>query len=302
MYDFDKLCFEGCGVFGIIYIGALAYLQEQDLLDNISEYAGTSSGSIVAAMLALGYSPKEMYSVFEQLDWGNMYDYNFGIFNLFSGYGLYKGDKIHKFYKTLIKNKTNSENTTFKELYERTNKKLHLCAVNIRTQESIYFSSDTAPDMEIHLAIRLSTSFPFVFKSLKYKDDYYVDGGVMDNYPIEVFKDCERVLGLNLETNVNKIGKVNNIFDFTKNIISAMTKSQNILELHPYKKQTVCIYNEADDLLTSVMEIGKMKDNMPNYFKLGYDTIKLFFREHSESVHITNVESSPPPESPPEDH
>lgn len=284
MYYFDKLCFEGCGIFAIIYVGAITYLEKHDLLHQVHEFSGTSSGSIIATMLALEYTATEIFSLFNQLDWNKFYDYNIGFFNFFSDFGIYKGKKLHELYKSIIKNKTNSENTTFKQLFDMNGNKLYICAVNLSTQESIYFSVDTHPDMEIHLALRFSTSFPFIFKSLKYKDDYYVDGGVMDNYPMEVFEDSSCALGFNLETNVNKKEKINNIFGFAKNIISAMTKSQNHLELHPYRDKTISIYNDADSLLTSVLDIGDIKDKAENYFNLGYSTTKKFIENNPTNV------------------
>lgn len=293
MYEFDKLCFEGCGIFGIVYVGAIKYLEEQDLIKQVSHFSGTSSGAIISTMLNLGYKSNEIYSILKAIDWNKFYDYNIGFLNFFSGYGLYKGNKLHDLYKNIIKNKTNSPNTTFKELYEKTGKKLYMCAINVDKEESVYFSVDTHPFMEIHLALRLSTSFPFVFKSLKYNQEYYVDGGVMDNYPMEVFNDCSKALGFNLVTSSNKKSKIDGIICFTKSVISAMTKSQHNLELHPYKKQTICIYNDVDSLLTSVMDIGDMKDDFDNYYKLGYDTTKKAFNSSGPS----QIQ-----ESPQEDH
>lgn len=294
MNDIEKLCFEGCGIFGIVYVGAIKYLEEQDITQNVKQYAGTSSGAIIATMLALGYTSEEIYKVLKDINWNKFYDYNIGFFNFFSGYGIYKGDMLHNLYKTIIQNKTNSPNTTFQDLYYTTGKKLYICAVNLSKQGSVYFSVDTHPLMEIHMALRLSTSFPFVFKSLKYKGDYYVDGGVMDNYPMEIFDNCSKALGFNLVTKTSKELKIDGIVCFTKSLISAITEAQNILELHPYKDQTVCIYNPMDSLLTSVLDIGEMKDEFDNYYKLGYDTTQKYF--------ISSFLSSPKQESTQEDH
>lgn len=292
MYYFDKLCFEGCGIFGMVYVGAIKYLEEQDLISNVNFFSGTSSGAIITTMLALGYTSSEIYDVLEKTDWNKLYDYNIGCFNFLSGFGLYKGDKLHKLYKQIIKNKTNSEFTTFKELYLKTGKKLYICAVNANKQRSEYFSVDTHPFMEIHLALRLSTSFPFIFKSLKFRGDYYVDGGVIDNYPIEIFNDTSTALGFNLVTDHKKDLQIKNIIDFTKHMISSMSNAQNMLELNPYKNQTVCIFNNNDSLLTSVMDIGDMKDDLTNYYHLGYNTTVKFFDEYKEPHHDCNVSAS----------
>ncbi len=277
--EFDKLCFEGCGIFGMAYVGGIKYLEEQHFLKNINEYAGTSSGAIVATMLALGYTADEIYGKLELINWNKFYDYNFGFFSLFSGYGIYKGVKLHNFYKDIIKNKTNSKNTTFQELYQNTNKKLYISAINLSKKKITRFSVDTHPHMEIHLALRLSTSLPFIFKTLKYNNDFYIDGGVMDNYPMEAFSDNTKALGFNFMTSPKNHYYINNICEFTTNIISAFTLAQNNLEMNTFENKTITIYSKNDDLLTSVLDIGKMKKELPEYFQLGYDTTKTFFNK-----------------------
>ena len=55
-----NLVFEGGGVRGVAFTGALLELQQRHQLDSLQRVAGTSVGSIHAALLAVGYTPAEI--------------------------------------------------------------------------------------------------------------------------------------------------------------------------------------------------------------------------------------------------
>ena len=54
-YHFRNLVFEGGGVKGIAYIGAMKVLKDEGILQNITRVGGTSAGAINAALFALGF-------------------------------------------------------------------------------------------------------------------------------------------------------------------------------------------------------------------------------------------------------
>ena len=88
--------------------------------------------------------------------------------------------------RVILKKKTGSEEITFRQLKELfPNKNLIVGGSNLSNAEMEYFSADNTPDMPVYLAIRISTSFPFVFEKVEYNDCIYLDGGLMNNYPIE---------------------------------------------------------------------------------------------------------------------
>ena len=57
----EGLCFSGGGIKAFSHIGALKALEERNL--KFDMVAGTSSGSIIAVLYALGYSSEEMYKI-----------------------------------------------------------------------------------------------------------------------------------------------------------------------------------------------------------------------------------------------
>ena len=53
-YHFKNLVFEGGGVKGIAYVGALEVLDREGILKDIKRVAGTSAGAMVAVLIGLG--------------------------------------------------------------------------------------------------------------------------------------------------------------------------------------------------------------------------------------------------------
>lgn len=85
-------------------------------------------------------------------------------------------------------------------------KKMYFTGTNCTSQQLEVFSPTTSPDMPVYLAARISTSFPWAFKSVIYNGSEYIDGGALNNYPMQVFdnpdneKYCIGKDGANLET------------------------------------------------------------------------------------------------------
>lgn len=118
--------------------------------------------------------------------------------------GLFAGEYFRNWVEEKIFNKTGVQHLTFAELaslkQNNTNfKHLYFIGTNIVTSRSEVFSCDHTPDMIISDAVRISVSLPFLFmphqfyekqngaRILAREDHFYVDGGVVDNYPIWLF-------------------------------------------------------------------------------------------------------------------
>lgn len=81
-YNFKNLVFEGGGVKGIAYGGALEILDEMGILKNIKRVAGTSAGAITAALLAIGYDYKEVSEIIAGTNFKDFEDGTRFLFNL----------------------------------------------------------------------------------------------------------------------------------------------------------------------------------------------------------------------------
>jgi NTE family protein len=191
-YPFRNLIFEGGGVKGIAYSGALAVLEERGILRRIQRVGGASAGAINAALLALGYSLTEIRDILAKLDFRNFMDDDWGVLRdakrLVRDFGWYKGDFFRRWMADLIEAKTDNPDATFADLAKRRGKpKLHLVATNLATRLSQVYSKEQSPSLPVADAVRRSMSIPLFFAAVRESADLFVDGGVLDNYPIRLF-------------------------------------------------------------------------------------------------------------------
>lgn len=191
-YHFRNLVFEGGGVKGIAYVGALRQLEARGIMEEIRRVGGTSAGAINAVMLSLGYSLDETRKILSELDFNNFMDDSWGIVRdskrLINKFGWYKGDFFYEWMGDLIKQKTGSRFSTFNDLKNKGCKDLYLVGTNISTGYSEVFSAEHTPRDRVADAARISMSIPLFFQAIRNpRNDVYVDGGVLKNYPVKLF-------------------------------------------------------------------------------------------------------------------
>lgn len=208
-YNFKNLVFEGGGVKGIAYGGALFELNRLGILGNIKRVAGTSAGAITAVLLAVGYTHEEVTRITASVNFNDFIDDSIGISldikRFMADFGWYKGDFFKEWIGKLIYNKKGKKSLTFKELHNSQDTlDLYLIATNLSKQTSEIFSYEHTPDVEIRDATRMSMSIPLYFKCVRYGEnkDVMVDGGVAWNYPLNIF---DNVKYLNKPENGEKV-------------------------------------------------------------------------------------------------
>jgi len=199
-YHFTNLIFEGGGVKGIAYVGALEELEKMGILPGIKRVGGASAGAIVSTLVGLGYNTEDILNILMEMDFKKFLDSSWGVardsMRLINEFGWYKGDFFREWIGKLIKEKTGDENTTFsafgrmrKESGEKKNfREPYFVVTNLSTGFSEIMSEDSSPGICIADAVRLSMSIPFFFAAKRsMRGDVYSDGGVLDNYPIKLF-------------------------------------------------------------------------------------------------------------------
>lgn len=213
-YPYKNLVLEGGGVRGLAYAGAFSELEKTGILNQVEKVAGTSAGAIAGAMISLGYSAKEIDSIMRFLPVQEFNDGKGGILGKYRRakrkYGLYKGEKFEHWIQALAGHKTGNINLTFSQLHQlhlKNNlyKDFYCTATNLTRQQLEIFSFETTPDMPIALAVRISGGIPLYFEPIVLNDryekiknedtisfrNYFVDGGMIANYPISIFDTCE---------------------------------------------------------------------------------------------------------------
>jgi len=211
--------FEGAGIRGIAYAGVIQALEENGIAENIEKVGGTSAGAISSLLFALGYSSSEMDSVISNTDFEDFNDGKYffvgGISRTKKNYGWYRGEKFTEWLGTLIEEKTGNSETTFEELHHNGYKNLYVTATCLNKQELVILSNETFPKMKVKDAVRISMSIPLYFQAVfidslgrTYSEqnpnndlDLMVDGGIIGNFPIQMF-DSYEIDSLNNENRV----------------------------------------------------------------------------------------------------
>ena len=181
-----NLIFGASGSKIFIHLGFIKYLIENNLINEVNRFIGTSGGSIVAFLLSLGYNIEIITELFLELDSEKLKKINSdSVLNFFDNYGLDDGKNMERALRIILKQKHNSNTITFKEIYEKYGNYLVICSVNLQKHEQVFFDYESYPDLDVVDAVMMSLSIPLMFTPRKFNDEIYVDGGLMCTYPIE---------------------------------------------------------------------------------------------------------------------
>lgn len=204
------LALAGGGIRGIAHVGVLKALEDYNI--KIDAIAGTSAGSIVATLYAMGYSPYYIYLLFKKYAKDIINLKNAPIINgiakfirnkKFGVTGLNDGLILEKMYNELAKKKG------FKYVGD-IKMPLIISAVDIGEAKEYIFTNCASrsnqndnyiTEIDIGKAVRASSSFPAVFCPCEFKNHMFMDGGVLDNIPAEELKKVYdgKIMSVNFE-------------------------------------------------------------------------------------------------------
>lgn len=266
------LALSGGGIRGIAHAGALKALEENDI--NIDIIGGTSSGSLVASLYALGYSPYYIYILFKkyakEITKLNASTITTGIGNFLinkkvSINGLKTGESIEKTYNKLALKMGVSKLSQMRmpiviPTVDISNSKEYVFASKLPEEaEEKYIT-----DISVGKAVRASSSFPFVFSPCEYKNHMFLDGGAIDNTPaLEVKRQgADKVISIDFDS--DKVTKDSNVMDIVMKIIDIMGRkvSEESLKISDY---IVTIPSDGTGLLETT--------KIDYCYKSGYDTV-----------------------------
>lgn len=226
----ENIIFEGGGVAGLCHIGILQELGQENI-NSVKFVAGSSAGAVVAAMVAAKVPIKDMADIAKSLDLNkhiplvpeNMTNAVENTYRLIKYFGLLSSDSLYSKFNKILKKYTFSENITFRKLYKLTRIKLTLTATNINESKTVYFDHILTPNMSIAKVVQMSISYPFVFTPVRYKNQYYVDGGILANLPINSLNiDCDKTKTLCCmlsNPHTLPIIKINNFTHYIKAVV-----------------------------------------------------------------------------------
>jgi hypothetical protein len=282
------LCFSGGGAKGISYIGALEELENNNLIDfnKIDTYCGTSVGSMYSFLLNIGLTINEIKDFIIAFNFSKLAG-DVDCINFFENFGINNGDRIKFIFIKFIEIKYNKKDITFLELYEITKKKLIIIGTNLTEGKEEVFSVDLTPSFSVINAIRISISIPIIFTPFKINDNLYVDGGIVNNFPIN---HCPEYKTLGLYIKNSKKRDINSIQDLITSCFSLTNDSiseKNIIDVnnitikdcwYKYKKIVVKIENPKFEYT----KFDLSNEHKNSLIELGIKTIKEFIINFNE--------------------
>ena len=249
------IAFAGGGVRGAAHLGVLQALEEQGIQADL--YAGTSAGSIIAIMKALGYSNADCLKVIESAS-DKLIDVAYWdiIKSMPSKFktldSVLKGEKLKGFLSEHIGD----------SLLLHIKHGLGVISTDINTGAQIIFTSETLGKQNLakiddnvtaygrytplplsHIAYA-SCALPGIFRPLKYNNMTLVDGSVTNNLPANVLKvmGADKVIAIDLSKRNPKTSKTEGIFDIVGQSVSVMigqnsflstSQTENVIRLNP---------------------------------------------------------------------
>jgi predicted acylesterase/phospholipase RssA len=194
---YDSIVLSSGGVRGIAHLGALHVLHTHfpSSFESVRYFVGSSAGAVVAAMLALGHSPRDAMDAFVI---PFTYKKDIRLHMLSTMFGLENGNSLETFLASIV-----DKDVTFKDIHDERDVVLSVLGTNLHHGTTVIFDAVRTPSMSVFDALRISCSVPLLFSAYKLNGEYVCDGAISDPFPVERAMDtygCTKILGLRFDT------------------------------------------------------------------------------------------------------
>lgn len=278
--------FSGGGLKGFALVGAYQVLEEKGY--QFERVAGTSAGAILASFIAAGYTAVEVEALLDELDLTEFLDQRKILFplpfmkwiRLYWRLGIYQGKVLEQWIFDKLAQKGIY---SFADLPDGA---LKLVASDLTNGKMIVLPDDlekygVSPEsFPVARAVRMSCSIPFFFEPIKMKvgtgETIVVDGGVLSNFPMWLFKDDNRnrkrpVIGLKLSRSKEEVGgyEIDNALQLFEALFSTMKNAHDDRYIsREHEKDVVFIpvdhikstqFKMEDEIKEELIEIGRKR-------------------------------------------
>lgn len=271
--------FSGGGMKAYAFLGTLQSIDEKNL--QIERTAGTSAGAILASLVAARYETDEIVTLFEELNVKNLLDpplasKRFPLLKWILFYfqmGLYKGDLFENWLSDILAQKGIETFSDIKEGY------LKIVVSDVSLGKLIVIPDDLQrvygidpKTFKVATAVRMSASFPYFFMPKKIMNQknvksYIVDGGLLSNFPLWIFRDRNRdkrpVLGVTLSDSLENQTpyEINHALDMMHALFHAMLRAHDARYVSNSMKDNI-IFIPVKEIKTMDFSISDQEKNL----------------------------------------
>ncbi|OCA91077.1 hypothetical protein A8F94_04240 [Bacillus sp. FJAT-27225] len=287
--------FSGGGIKGFALIGACEAVERRGF--RFCRVAGTSAGSIVASLIAAGYSSVEMRGLLDELNLEKLLDSRKLLIPtpvtkwllLYWKMGLYKGDALEAWIAEKLAQKGLR---TFADLPPES---LRIVASDLSNGRMVILPDDlpkyglSPGSFSIAKAVRMSCSIPYFFEPVKLVDasgtNILVDGGVLSNFPMWLFdrenvKKVRPVLGIKLshDPENHPKHKIKNAIQLFEALFETMKDAHDARYITRKHARNIIFIPTAGVVATEFQLTEEKKELL---VKHGRDCAEAFFRKWS---------------------
>ena len=267
------IALSGGGIRGIAHAGVLKALEDNNI--KIDIIGGCSSGSMVASLYAMGYTPHYIYLLFKRYAKDiaalNTKPIISGLGHFFKGKKVFSslkdGEIIETVYNKLairrgIKNISQIQMPLVIPTVDITKSKEYVFTNNI--PQNVEDTSQYITDITIGKAVRASSSFPAVFNPCLMGEHTFMDGGALDNIPVNEVKKqgVDKVIAVKFDA--DPVDENSNIMDIVMKTIDIMGNkiSEESLEMSDL---VLNVYTDKVGLLDV--------EKLDSCYKYGYECV-----------------------------
>jgi predicted acylesterase/phospholipase RssA len=287
------LVLSGGGPIMIQLLGAIQHLEANNFIDfkNIESIYGTSAGAIIGVIICLKYDWETINEYIIKRPWQDVFKIKVDkIFESYSKKGIFDLKTIEKCFKPLFDAKDVPMDITLEDFYKYSNIELHLFSFEINEFKIDDISYLTHPKLALLTAIQMTCSLPILVTPVCIDDKFYIDGGIVCNYPlkhcIDSGKNMDDILGFKNQYDNEKKSHINSestLLDFIMCFLFKVIYSLNTDYLQPsIKNEFLC--------KTDKMNIEMLKKSLSNMdvrkqlFNNGTDDAICFLSKLENSV------------------
>jgi NTE family protein len=274
---------------GFSYIGVIKVLEEFNIIETLEEIMGTSIGGIFGLFIILNFNSDDLINIFIKMNLNWLHNINSdSILHLINKYGLDNGSNAEKFIASFIEVRFPLKNPfeiTFLDLWNYNPIKFNLIGTKVYTGilDSEIYNHILTPNMPIIKALRITFGIPPLFSPIDSDSCHLVDGGITNNYPIDLYDNSDNVLentlGILCLEKIQK-EKCKNVVDIYKSIVGHLVAKDTLKKKEQYSAQTVII--EVNLELYQIFNLTT--EDKINVINLGYQLTKQFliFKEYTQ--------------------
>lgn len=187
--DVEYLVFSGGGMRGLSYLGVLHALDRlfrhhgRNLFDSLRGVSGSSAGALFGMLVCVGCRGEVLWK--ETMGAGFEHvisDSDIG--SVMRTWGFNDKRRINERIRGILERYTGNPDITFRQLREQCGKQLVVTLSNVDRGEVAYHSDADTPDQPVWESVAASMSIPLIFAPQKIGDEYFCDGGFLDNLPM----------------------------------------------------------------------------------------------------------------------